>query len=479
MRKKVLLLISRQFFRQTFRSKGVYLLLVVWAMLLFYAAFSGSSYTRHNHFRTDHQEEARKSWEANPDKHPHRMAHFGTFAFRLKHPLSIFEYGIESYTGNAVFLEAHRQNTVNFSEAGFSTGLLRIGELSMAVILQLLLPLLIFFMGYAAISADRENGTLKILLTQGAKWKEVLFGRTIGLFYIGMLLLIPVFIFTATLLLFDDHATTDVWLRFFILLIMYLLFVLILCMITVSVSSASKSSAGSLLKLLGIWLVMIVMLPRTAQAIGGYFYPTPGKMEFKSAIEEEVIQYGDSHDPEDPHFNSLRDSVLTAYKVSTVDELPFNYSGFVMKEGERISAMIYNKHHNELLDRYRKQNQFSSWMAIVNPYMAVKNLSMSLSDTGFESYVYFQKQAEDYRYKLAQHMNNLQIKYIGAGINSSEGKRNVIDRSEWQNFDDFEHRFLRLGKTLANELVSLISLIVWTLLSTWMVGYNAKNTKVV
>ena len=140
MRKEVLLLISGQFFRQAFKSKGVYLLLIVWAMLLFYAAFSGVSYTDQNHYRTHHQDEARKSWEANPDKHPHRMAHFGTFAFRLKHPLSVFDYGIESYTGNAVFLEAHRQNTVNFSEAGFSTGLLRFGELSMAVILQLLLP---------------------------------------------------------------------------------------------------------------------------------------------------------------------------------------------------------------------------------------------------------------------------------------------------------------------------------------------------
>ena len=46
--------------------------------------------------------------------------------FRLKHPLSTFDFGIESYTGNAVFLEAHRQNMVNFSEAGFSTGLLRL-----------------------------------------------------------------------------------------------------------------------------------------------------------------------------------------------------------------------------------------------------------------------------------------------------------------------------------------------------------------
>ena len=34
-------------------------------------------------------------------------------------PLAIFDQGIENYTGSTQFLEAHRQNSVNFSEATF------------------------------------------------------------------------------------------------------------------------------------------------------------------------------------------------------------------------------------------------------------------------------------------------------------------------------------------------------------------------
>ena len=62
-----------------------------------------------------YQQLIRKSWEDNPDKHPHRMAHFGSFALRIKHPLSVFDYGLDNYAGNAVYLEAHKQNTVNYS----------------------------------------------------------------------------------------------------------------------------------------------------------------------------------------------------------------------------------------------------------------------------------------------------------------------------------------------------------------------------
>jgi ABC-2 type transport system permease protein len=90
-----------------------------------------------HHENTEHYHtKVREGWEKSPDKHPHRMAHYGYVAFRENYPLSFFDFGMDSYLGNAVFLEAHRQNTVNFSEASFSSGLLRFGELSCALILQ-------------------------------------------------------------------------------------------------------------------------------------------------------------------------------------------------------------------------------------------------------------------------------------------------------------------------------------------------------
>lgn len=479
MRKEITLLISRQFVTRIFKSRAVFLLLGITFILLIYAAISGVSYHDHNHFRTDHQEMARESWEDNPDKHPHRMAHFGTFAFRIKHPLSIFDFGIESYTGNAVFLEAHKQNMVNFSEASFSTGLLRFGELSMAMILQVILPLIIFFMGYSAIVSDRENGTLKILLTQGASWKEILFGKSLGIMTVTSLFSLPFFIVAAVLLIIEGHTTTDVWVRLSIIIAVYLLFMMILCLITTAVSVSSRSSKDALVKLLGVWLIMVVLLPRTSQAVGTYIHPTPTKQEFRSAIEEEVIRNGDSHNPDDPLFKALKDSVLSANNVESITELPFNYGGFVMAKGERLSTEIYNKHNNLLLEKYRDQGRITRVLAIVNPYLAVKNLSMALTGTDFESYVSFQQQAENYRYELAQKMNELQMKYIGASVSSSEGAMNVVSREEWKDFPDFKHHHLSIGTTIQNELLSIFSIIIWTVLALQIVLHLSKKAKAI
>ncbi len=476
MRRDILLLITRQYLVTAFKTSALYLIIGVMLVLLLYTAYSGINNHDQNHFRTQHQEIARESWEGNPDKHPHRMAHFGTFAFRLKQPLSLFDFGIESYTGNAVFLEAHKQNTVNFSDAGFSTGLLRFGELHMGMVLQIILPLIVFFIGYNVIVADRENGTLKILLTQGASWKEILAGRFLGLFAISALFIIAFILTTLGLLLIESHTGLGALGRLMFIGMAYFLFAAILCIITIIVSATSRSSKNALLILLGFWLLMTVLIPRTSQAIGTYFYPSPTKMEFRTSIEEEVIKYGDSHNPNDPFFAAIKDSVLKVHQVSSVAELPFNYGGFIMGQGEKISSEIYNIQHDRLLDQYRKQNQFTRWLAIVNPYLAIKNLSMTLCGTDFETYVNFQNQAEKYRYELAQKMNELQMKYISPDrVSGSEGKVHVVKREEWQAMADFQHDFPSLGSALSNEALSIGVLIFWLFLAIWMMNKVSKR----
>ena len=471
MRREVLLLIARQFWANAFKSKAIYFLLGLTAVLLLYAAYSGFRYHEQNHFREGHQEMARESWESNPDKHPHRMAHFGTFAFRLKHPLSTFDFGIESFTGNAVFLEAHKQNTTNFSEASFSTSLIRFGELSMAMILQIILPLMIFFIGYAAIVADRENGTLKILLTQGTSWKEILYGKALGLAGISLLFYLPFVLIAVLMLALEEHATADDWTRLMVILITYLLYLVILSMITIVVSASSSTSKNALVKLLGLWLLLIVVLPRTAQSVGTYLYPTPTKLEFRSAIEEEVIQFGDSHDPDDPYYQSIKDSVLQVYNVQSTEELPFNYSGFQMFTGEKISAEIYKRHQGMLMQQYQKQNQLTKWLAVANPYLGIKSLSMSLCGTDLASYISFQLQAEDYRYQLAQTMNELQMKYIKANVASSEGQVNVVDAKEWKAFPDFSYQYPTVGQAIQNDALATASVLFWLLLCIGMMNH--------
>lgn len=479
MRKHVIILIAKQFWKDAFRSKVMSIALGLMALLLAFSAYTGyQNYHEQNFTRDAIQDNVQESWESNPDKHPHRMAHYGSFALRLKHVLSVFDMGMENFVGNAVFLEAHKQNTVNFSEASMSTGLLRFGEVSLAMLLKVIVPLLIFYLGFATIARERENGTLKLLIGQGIRRKEIVFGKWLGLWSLSLVFLGAVFVLLLFFVLTEDHDTlhAESVARYMVLLVSYLLFFAILSAITILVSAFSKTAKGALVKLLGIWLLFVIIVPKSLQAVGYYVYPTPSKIEMETAVEHDLKKLGDSHDPDDPHFRALKDSVLMANNVTDVNDLPFNYGGFVMAQGERLSSQVYLKHQEDLYAVYGKQNNLERLSAFVNPYSAIKNLSMAFSGTDFQSFLHFKDKAETYRYHLAQEMNRLQMELIP---NKGKEGPDRISSDYWKEFPPFEYHFLSIGQVFQNEMISIIALLLWTVLSVFGLVRLATNLKAI
>lgn len=458
------LLIARHFWNNAFKNKAIFILIVFIGILLTYAACSGwASFVDQNEITSGFQNQARQDWLDNPDKHPHRMAHYGHFAFRPKAPLSIFDFGMESFFGNTIFLEAHKQNAVNFSQAGFSTSMLRFGEISIAQILQILLPLLIFFLGFGSVASERENGTLKIILTQGISWKQLLIGKSLGVIQVTMALYLPVMLTTILLwsLLQSGSIPLDQILRLLLVSLAYFIYLAIFCVIAVLVSAASKTSKSALVSLIGLWLALTIVLPRASQALGSYIYPAPSKITFQTGIENDILKEGDSHNPNDPHYKNIKDSLLAAHQVDSVQQLPFNYSGYIMAEGEKISARIYDQHFEKLLEVYQDQNSFSKMMAFFNPFMAIKNLSMTLSGTDYNAYIDFQRQAEAYRYAMAQKMNELQIKYISNKKPGPGDKPYIIDQKHWQEVPEFQYRPTGVSAILKTETITFLAFIFW------------------
>ncbi|ATC35193.1 ABC transporter permease [Elizabethkingia anophelis] len=481
MRKNIIRLISRQVWKQSLQNKGILFLLVLLSCLFVFAAYTGwKNYSVQEEIRTEHQQEVRQQWESKPDKHPHRMAHYGYLIFRPRYPLSFFDSGLERYTGNSVFLEAHKQNTANFSEAGFSSGMLRFGEISIAMVLQILVPLFIFFLGFSCISAERENNTLKILLSQGVKWKELLTGKMLGLLSLVSLLYFPVIIVSVMLWLSlagfkvsIDEVTRLLW-----IILSYFGYFFIISLVCVLVSATSKTSKSSLIKLISIWLLFIVIMPRAAQAFGSYTHPAPSKIDFDTRVESELIKAGDSHNPDDIHYKGIKDSLLKTYKVATVEELPFNYSGYIMAEGEKLSAGIYNKYWNEQLNIYEKQNNISTYLSFINPFLAIRNLSMALTGSDFNSYVSYQKQVEEYRYKLAQLMNKLQMENISNKKQGATDKPYTISKDHWKEMPDFSYRFIGQKDLFRNEISAILSLIIWGAGLLFLIHFMSKKIKI-
>ena len=113
------------------------------------------------------QQATRAQWLNQPEKNPHSAAHYGMYAFKPKSRLSMVDTGVDPYVGVAAWLEAHKQNEFRYRPAQDRTAMQRFGELTAAESFLVILPLFIVLVTFAAFAGEREQGTLRQLLSLG------------------------------------------------------------------------------------------------------------------------------------------------------------------------------------------------------------------------------------------------------------------------------------------------------------------------
>ena len=173
--------------RDRVAALGLALLLLLSAVACFTAWEQRSSAAA---ARARYQAQVDHEFESQPERHPHRMVHYGHFVFRPLSPLAALDAGVDAYTGHTLYLEGHRQNSANFGDVRQSSLLLRFGQLTPAFVLQVLAPLLLIFLGHGALARERESGTLRVLLAQGIRPWQLVAGKVLALSGVAALALL-------------------------------------------------------------------------------------------------------------------------------------------------------------------------------------------------------------------------------------------------------------------------------------------------
>ncbi len=147
------------------------------------------------------------------------------------------------------------------------------------------------------------------------------------------------------------------------------------------------------------------MVPRASVHLADRLYPSPTLEEFQAAVQRDLDQGIDGHDPYDEFAQAFKDSVLQAHGVETVEELPFNYSGLIMQAGEEHETFVYEQHLTRLRDRHRDQVAVQRSLAAFSPSWLASRLSMGLARTDMASHYHFTQAAENYRIELVRDLN--------------------------------------------------------------------------
>ncbi len=460
--------IAREEWRSLFRNRVAVIGLSLLTVLMLVAALNAWEHQRNaNAERARYQAQANHEFEAQPDRHPHRVAHYGHFLFRPLNALAAFDPGIDAYTGNTLFLEAHRQNSANFGDVRQSSLLLRFGQLSPAFILQVLVPLLLIFVGYAGVAHERESGTLRILLAQGVGSRQLVLGKGLALSGFSGLVLLPALLALFWLVLSGQADGLPVLL----LSVGYTAWLLLWVVMVLLVSSVFARSRDALLALLAVWAVMVILLPRLAPEMANSAIELPTRFENEIHVEREYLALGDAHNPDDPKFAEFRNKVMKEYGVTRIEDLPVNFKGLVSMESERQSSELFNRYAAATLDRQVQQNRMVDSFGWISPTLAIRRLSMTASGTDLDSFRRFMEQGEQYRYDLIQRLNHLQAHELTYADDINPDKENRINHTHWQSFPPFQFEPRTTVQSLQRAMSTGGILLLWLgllIAATWL-----------
>lgn len=405
------------------------------------------------------QQQNDANWEAQPDRHPHRAAHYGTMVFRIISPLSFIDSGVNPFVGNALFLEAHRQNSSSFKQYVSSTAYMGLGYLSGATIILVIWPLVLIALAFNCVSGERGHGTLRQLVSQGISVRQLLFGKTLAYSLISLVFLLVIFSIAIGFMLLSHVHGSDV-LRIGLMFVLYLFYCLLWTITVVLFSNWCRTNQQSLSAVLLLWLLTVIVMPKMAYSLADMQYPMPDRAVFDILTAQEIAKVGDSHNPDDPHFTEFRESVLAEYGVSRIEDLPVNWRGIVMQEGERITSEVFAQQYEKLMEIAEQQNQLVRQIGLFSPYLLANNLSSIVAATNADSFLHYENAAEQYRFNFISQLNQLHAEVIDLE-NDREQK---VSHDHWAKLGQFDYHGPTLREVIDRIYPTLLMLLLWLII---------------
>lgn len=414
--------------------------------------------------RSHQQTQAEETFLGQPDRHPHRMVHYGHYVFRTPAPLAIFDPGLDFVIGQSLFLEGHRQNTAMFAESSASADFGGLSYLSPALIYQLFAPLIIILLAHGAIVREREAGMLISLLSLGLTGTRLLLGKALALLSFIVILLLPL-----VLTCLFAVAKGETLVAVLSLFVVYLVYLALWGVLTLLFSAIVHKRGAALAVLAGLWFVMTLVLPSVAVNIAANKAPVAGKIETDLALLAEQRGLGDGHNANDPAFAQLRSELLEKYGVQKLEDLPVNIRGLVSTAAEEKLTKVLNEYTEKRLAGEVHQEQILTKHAWLTPSLAISFVSRSIAGTDLAHYHRFQKEAEVLRFSFVQGLNRAhteKVSYtddVNRNKDEASWQRVRVSAANWQVLDTYQFQTASLPDRISNAVFSLRILLVWLL----------------
>jgi ABC-type transport system involved in multi-copper enzyme maturation permease subunit len=421
-------------------------------------------------------------------------------------PLSIFSNGIAEHTGSKIKLD-HKEkpvfsaDVVSLNENPFMG---RLMSLDFAIAIAILLSLLGVLFSYDMLSREKEQGTLKLALSNPVSRSTFFLGKIAGIFLTLVPILIICFLVILLIIQFSpavQFSASDYG-RIGILLLMSLVYFAFFVFLGGFISSCTHSSTISIIVNLFIWCFLLFLLPNLASYTGKIISPIDDYKQLRFNTGQIDKHWWNVQSKEVEETLKNENLFLDGYAYCWAYDLDgANATLFTPRE-----SMKYERRKKELVDPILLANCDKKWaiqsaylqqlyrqektvryLSCLSPVGILKHITASLCRTGIDSEMQFMNQARQfqdvfygyymqngifssYAYFTMQKESDFPEDWDESGRQASKWEKEAKPTSTFD-FSSFEPintqslpRFVYAQPTLGNDLYEQLYLIAGILI---------------
>ena len=269
------------------------------------------------------------------------------------------------------------------------------GNFDLAFVLIYILPLLIISFTFNVLSKEKELGTLRLLSAQPLSMINWLLQKTAIRFLIFTLIcVVSIFIVIA---IFSPNSLKDGFsmLGLLALLFAYNLFWFVLSfLVNIKVNNSAKNA----LTLIGLWLLIVLILPASINQIGNSLYPVPSRLKMINEIRLIKKENAESQ-------NKIMDEYLRNHpelaQQSGKDNFGFWHNYFASeKVMEEKTKPILVEYESQL----KKQQDLISLFKYLSPAILVQQSLNNFAGTSEKHYNDYKKQVFEFSDKWRNYL---------------------------------------------------------------------------
>ena len=287
--------------------------------------------------------------------------------------------------------------------------------LDLVFIVGILLSLAALIFSYDAVCGEKEDGTLKLMMSNRLARSKIILGKIIG----GTLTLLIPFTLSLGLGLFVILLNSRVgwegtdWVTLALVLFGAVIYILLFLVIGVLISASHHSSSASIMTSLFVWVLLILVVPNLSPYLAALISPAPSQIKMEREVSRlsdvERDNLGRKLEAERlaelvKKYPVLAERFSEAEAKARVEKDPAFREAYQARTREIQAAWdeanrIQGKKANDLQDEFRRnvgaQTRLSRDLSMISPLVDFTYLATDLTSTGTMNLGHFRRLSDD------------------------------------------------------------------------------------